>query len=154
MSVSIDSSTGRSANKLTVLFLCIGNSARSQMAEALLRKHAGDKFDVYSAGLRPKPIHPLTTQVLREIGIDIRDRSSKNLQQFLGKLPVQYIISVCAPAEAECPTIWPGPVQRLSWPFDDPVAYSGTEAEQLQKFRMIRDQIEGKIRSWVAQTTT
>lgn len=154
MSVAKDSSTDRVSDKLTVLFLCVGNSARSQMAEALLRKHAGDRFDVHSAGLRPKPIHPFTIQVLSEIGIDMTGKESKSVQQFLGKLPVHYIISVCAPAEAECPTIWPGPVKRLSWPFDDPVAFSGTETEQLNKFRTVRDQIDAQIRSWLVETLT
>lgn len=138
-------------NKSTVLFLCTGNSARSQMAEALLRHYHGDKFDAYSAGTDPKGINPLTTRVLNEIGIDSSQQWSKNVQEYLGKLPVTYLIIVCGSAEKECPRIWPGALQRLFWPFDDPAAVTGTEEHRLQAFREIRDQIKDRIDEWVAE---
>jgi arsenate reductase len=135
--------------KPAVLFLCTGNSARSQMAEGMLRNEAGDKFDVYSAGTSPKGIHPLTVQVMKEIGIDVSGQRSKNLSEYLGKLPVRYLVIVCDNANRECPTTWPGAFSRLVWLFDDPAACEGTDAERLQKFRTVRDQIHARIRAWL-----
>src|SRR5262245_50765207 len=121
-----------------VLFLCTGNSARSQMAEALLRKLAGDKFDVHSAGTEPKGVNPLTIKVMKEVGIDISSQRSKHLRDYLGRLPVRIVIIVCADAEKTCPSIWPGAFKRLFWKFDDPAAVEGSEEERLQKFREVR----------------
>lgn len=136
-------------NRARVLFLCTGNSARSQMAEALLRQLAGDRFEVYSAGLEPKGVHPLTRQVLAEIGIDSRDQTSKDLAQFLGRVHFGYVITVCANAEARCP-IFPGVGVRLHWPFDDPAAAEGSNEERLAVFRRVRDEIEAQVRTWLA----
>jgi arsenate reductase len=137
--------------KPVVLFLCTGNSARSQMAEALLRREAGVRFDVYSAGTRPKGIHPLTIEVLREIGIDPSGQRSKNVTELLGEIPVRYLIVVCGEADKECPTIWPGMRERLFWGFDDPAAVMGTDAERLAAFRTIRDAIHERIRGWLKE---
>ena len=137
------------SEKTRVLFLCTGNSARSQMAEALLSKMAGDKFEVCSAGLEPKDVHPMTVRVLQEIGTDWSKARSKSLNEFLGKIHFGYLITVCSKAEDRCP-VFPGMGQRLHWPFDDPAAVQGTEEERLAAFRSIRDQIEVKIKSWVA----
>ncbi len=131
-----------------VLFLCTGNSARSQMAEAFLRRHAGDRFEVYSAGLEPKGIHPLTRQVMAEKGCDLAGHYSKDVFEFLGKLHFGYIITVCSNAEQRCP-IFPGIAQRLYWPFDDPAACTGTDEEKLAEFRRVRDQIEARILAWL-----
>ena len=98
--------------KLRVLFLCTGNSARSQMAEALLRKLAGDRYEVHSAGLEPTVIHPLTVKVLEEIGIDASKQYAKPLTDYLGKTHFSYLITVCSKAEERCP-IFPGVGQRL-----------------------------------------
>ncbi len=136
-------------NRARVLFLCTGNSARSQMAEALLRQLASDRFEVYSAGLEPKGVHPLTRQVLAEIGIDSRDQTSKDLAQFLGRVHFGYVITVCANAEARCP-IFPGVGVRLHWPFDDPAAAEGSNEERLAVFRRVRDEIEAQVRTWLA----
>jgi arsenate reductase len=141
-------------HKQNVLFLCTGNSARSQIAEALLRKHAGDMFDVYSAGTEPKGVNPLTVRVLSEIGIPTAGLHSKGVKEFLGKLPVRYLIIVCSDAEAACPVIWPGMNERLFWPFDDPAAATGTHEEKLAVFRNVRDQIEKKILDWLANLRT
>jgi arsenate reductase len=132
-----------------VLFLCTGNSARSQMAEALLRRHAGDRFEVYSAGIEPKGIHPLTVQVMNEIGIPLEGHRSKSVDEFLGKVSVRYAIIVCESAERECPRLYPFAVNRLSWHFADPAAAQGSLEEQLSCFRDIRDQIDRRIQDWL-----
>ena len=137
-------------NKIKALFLCTGNSARSQMAEAYLRKYAGDKFEVYSAGLEPKGINPYTKKVMEEASIDISDQSSKSIRDFIGKLHFGYLITVCSEAEKQCP-IFPGVSFRLAWPFEDPAAFEGTDEEKLEKFREVRDQIDKKIRSWLEE---
>jgi arsenate reductase (thioredoxin) len=137
-------------NKTKVLFLCTGNSARSPMAEALLRHHAGDQFEVYSAGLEPKDIHPNTEKVMQEIGIPLTGHYSKNVREYMGKLHFGYLITVCANAEEKCPTTFPGVGRRLHWAFDDPAAFEGTDEENLRKFREVRDQIDERIRAWLA----
>jgi arsenate reductase len=136
--------------KSTVLFLCSGNSARSQMAEALLRHYAGDRFDVFSAGLEPRGVNPLTVAVMDEIGIDIRQQRSKSVSEFLGRARVGCAIFVCPRAEQSCPHMYPFVTKTLSWPFDDPAAVAGTPEEILRKFREVRDQIDRKIRAWLA----
>ncbi len=133
-----------------VLFLCTGNSCRSQLAESLLRERAGNHFTAYSAGSEPKGIHPLTIQVLQEKGIDTSKLRSKNLSEFLGKLPVHHLIVVCDNANQNCPRIVPGMLNREFWPFDDPPAFQGTDDEKLNKFRQVRDQIDRRIQQWPA----
>jgi len=137
--------------KKRVLFLCTGNSARSQMAEAFLRRYAGDQFDVHSAGLQPKEINPLTIQVMEEIGYQMAGHTSKGIGEYLGKTLFHYLITVCDAAEQNCPTVWPGVNQRLHWSFEDPAAFEGSEEKRLAKFREIRDQIDLQIRQWLAQ---
>lgn len=134
--------------KSRVLFLCSGNSARSQMAEALLRLRAGDAFEVYSAGLEPSGLNPYTVRVLKEIGIHTDDHYSKALGTFFGKYHFGYLITVCSKAEEKCP-IFPGMGTRLHWPFDDPAAFHGSDEETLAFFRKIRDQIDVKILEWL-----
>jgi arsenate reductase len=140
-------------NKQKVLFLCSGNSCRSQMAEALLRKHAGERFQVYSAGMEPKEIHPMTRQVLAEIGLDMKGQCPKGLEEYLGKIMVSYLIVVCAKAGETCPTAWPGSplMQMIFWPFDDPTVFEGTDIQKLEKFRQVRDQIEERIKTWIVE---
>ncbi|MGA3113257.1 MAG: arsenate reductase ArsC [Syntrophobacteraceae bacterium] len=134
-----------------VLFLCTGNTARSQMAEAFLRKYAGRHLEAYSAGLQPSSVNPYTERVMREIGIDLSGQHSKSVREYLGKMSFSYLITVCAEAEANCPTTFPGISQRLSWVFDDPAAVEGSEEERLEKFREVRDQIEKRIKLWIAE---
>jgi len=136
-------------SKPSVLFLCAHNAARSQMAEALLRKHAGDQFDVVSAGLEPTTIHPLTTRVLNEIGLDVSGQRAKGLDGIIGKQTFQFAVFVCERTQNNCPHVYPFALQRLYWPFEDPAEATGTEAEQLQKFRDVRDQIEARIVEWL-----
>ncbi len=138
-------------NKTKVLFLCTGNSARSQMAEALLRHYAGDRFEAYSAGLEPQGIHPLTTRVMAEIGLPLTGQYAKDVREYLGRVHFGYLITVCADAEARCPSVFPGLGQRLHWAFEDPAAFVGSEEARLQKFRQVRDQIDRRIRDWLAE---
>ncbi|MBP7692651.1 MAG: arsenate reductase ArsC [Anaerolineales bacterium] len=137
--------------KTRVLFLCTGNSARSQLGEALLRHKAGDRFEVYSAGLEPKGVNPYTLRVLDEVGIDARAQTSKPLSDYLGKVHFGYVITVCADADAKCPAVFPGMGQRLRWPFDDPAAVEGADEARLAKFREIRDQIAARLDVWLAE---
>jgi arsenate reductase len=134
-----------------VLFLCTGNSARSQMAEAFLRKYAGDRFEAHSAGLEPKGMNPLTIKVMEEAGVDMSGQSSKGVDTYLGKVLFQYLITVCDDADKNCPTTWPGVNQRLHWSFEDPAAFRGTDEEKLAKFRQVRDQIDEKIKVWISE---
>ena len=138
-------------DKQKVLFLCTGNSARSQMAEAFVRTYAGDTFEAYSAGLEPKGVNPLTIRVMNEVGIDISDQSSKGVDTYLGKMLFQYLITVCDDADKNCPTVWPGVNKRMHWSFEDPAKFEGTEEQKLAKFREVRDLMDKKIREWVAE---
>jgi len=121
------------------------------MAEALLRHHAGDLFETFSAGLEPKGIHPLTTKVMEEIGIPLDGHYAKHVDEYMGKSHFGYLITVCSNAEQRCPAVFPGISHRLHWAFDDPAASVGTEEEKLQKFREVRDQISQRIRIWLAE---
>jgi arsenate reductase len=133
-----------------VLFLCTGNSARSQMAEAFLRRYGNGQFEVHSAGLEPKGVNPLTIRVMNEAGIDISGHTSKGIETYLGKTLFQTLITVCDDADKNCPTVWPGVNTRLHWSFEDPARFEGSEEERLAKFREVRDQIQARIKEWVA----
>ncbi len=132
-----------------VLIVCTGNSARSQMAEGFMKKYLADDFDITSAGLDPRPIHPLAIQVMHEVDVDISQQQSKDIKGFLGQ-HFAYLITVCSNAEARCP-IFPGVIYRLFWPFEDPAAFEGSEAAKLAKFREIRDQIDERIQAWMME---
>jgi arsenate reductase len=138
-------------SKIKVLFLCTGNSARSQMAEAFLRKYGGERFEVYSAGLEPKGINPNTERVMEEVGINLSGQHSKHVKEYMGKVHFGYLITMCDEAEASCPTTFPGIFQRLHWPFEDPSVFVGSDDEKLAKFREVRDQIEQHIKTWLAE---
>lgn len=132
-----------------ILFLCTGNSCRSQMGEALLRARAGNRFSVYSAGTSPKGIHPLTLLALEETEVSTAGLASKNLGELLSRLKVDVLIVVCDSANDECPRIFPGARERLFWPFDDPAAATGSEEEKLAVFRRVRDEIDARIKHWL-----
>ena len=129
--------------KKSVLVLCTGNSARSQMAEGLLRRAAGDRFEVYSAGTRPGFVRPEAIAVMNEIGIDISGSRSKSVDEFIG-WELDYVITVCANAEDSCP-VFPARTLRMHWPFEDPAAVRGSEDQRKAAFRAIRDQIHQRI---------
>lgn len=126
-----------------VLFLCTGNSCRSQMAEGFLRHLARDKFEVYSAGVNPTQINPLAIKVMDEIGIDISKQRSKSVKEFLGQ-QFDYVITVCDNARHTCP-VFPGKYQKVHWSLEDPAQVQGTDNEKLLIFRKIRNQIKEKI---------
>jgi arsenate reductase len=119
------------------------------MAEAFLKKYAGDRYDVYSAGLGPGPMNPLTTMVMQEKGISMKDHYSKGIDGFLGQ-DFGYVIIVCSKAESVCP-VFPDPCIQMYWPFDDPEVAKGSEQEKLAKFREVRDEIEAKISQWLEE---
>ncbi len=138
-------------DKTNVLFLCTGNSARSQMAEAWLRHFAGQRFEAFSAGLEPKGLHPYTLRVMQEVGLDLRGQWSKGVAEYMGRKHFGYLITVCSQADANCPTTFPGVGQRLHWDFEDPAAFVGSEEETLAKFRQVRDAIADRLRGWLAE---
>lgn len=141
-----------SAAKPNVLFLCTGNSARSQMAEALLRHHAGDRFEVFSGGIEPKGVNPYAIRVMDEYGVDIRGQRSKGTQEFMGRMYFRYIITVCGHADANCPqALWAQSGSKLHWPFEDPAAVEGTDEQKLSAFRQSRDLIAARIQTWIAE---
>ena len=136
--------------KKTVLFLCTKNSARSQIAEALLRHLANDAFEAYSAGLNPTDVHPMAIQVLREVGIQTDGLYSKPVSTFLGKIRVNFAIVLCEDFEKLCPRIYPFAIDVLSWPLDDPIVAKKTDLELLQAFRKVRDELESRLIRWLA----
>jgi len=129
--------------KQKILVVCTGNSARSQMAEGLLRHEGGDRFEVFSAGTKPTQVRPEAIAAMREIGIDISHHRSKSVDEFFGQ-PLEFVITVCDSAKETCP-VFPGNAKRLHWPFPDPAAVKGSEEERLAAFRAVRDQIHGRI---------
>lgn len=132
--------------KQTVLILCTGNSARSQMAEGLLRHDAGDRFEVSSAGTHPSRVRPEAIAVMREIGIDISGHRSKSVDEFTSR-SFDYVLTVCDQAKESCP-IYPGHGKRLHHNFEDPAALEGPDAGKLAAFRRVRDEIREYLRAF------
>ncbi len=131
-----------------VLILCTGNSARSQMAEGLLRELGGGRFEVYSAGTRPTGLRAEAVEAMREAGVDISAQRSKSVDEFAGR-EFDYVITVCDNARAECPH-FPGQAERVHWSFEDPAAVEGSWEERLSAFRRVRDEIAARLREWAA----
>jgi arsenate reductase (thioredoxin) len=134
------------SDKKRVLILCTGNSARSQMAEGLLRHDAGDRFEVYSAGTRPGRVRPEAIEVMRELGIDISGHRSKSVDEFTGRL-LDYVLTVCDNARESCP-IFPGRTVTIHKSFDDPAGFEGPEEERLAVFRRVRDELRGYLKAF------
>jgi arsenate reductase len=137
------------SEKKRVLILCTGNSARSQMAEGLLRDLAGDRFEVFSAGIAPSHVRPEAIEVMREIAIDIRSHRSKSVYEFT-RQQFDYIITVCDNAKESCP-VFPGDAEQIHWSFDDPAAVQGDPETRLSAFRRVREEIADRIRSAFAR---
>ena len=137
-------------DKKRVLFVCVHNSARSQMAEAFLKQMAGDRFEVESAGLEPGKLNPVAVEVMKEAGIDISQNKAKSVFDFYKQgRSYDYVITVCDESQSgKCP-IFPGRGQRLHWGFDDPSGFRGTEEEKLEKTREVRDRIKLRIIEWL-----
>ncbi len=134
--------------KQRALILCTANSARSQMAEGLLRALADDRFEVFSAGTRATQVNPFAIQAMQLRGIDISGQRSKALTEYLAE-PFDYVITVCDNAAENCP-LFPGPAQRIHWGFPDPAAAEGSDADRLAAFVRVRDAIEAQLREWLA----
>ena len=136
----------------SVLFICVHNSARSQMAEALLKRRCSDDFVVESAGLEPGTLNPLAVEVMSEIGIDIATVRTKSVAEVIKSgARYSYVITVCDETSAErCPN-FPGIAQRLHWSFADPSAFEGSLYQRLEKTRVVRDQIRDRIDAWCAE---
>ena len=138
--------------KARVLILCTGNSARSQMAEGLLRYLGGTRYEVFSAGTKPSGVNPLAIEAMRESGIDISAQRSKSVAELTGDT-FQTVITVCDNAAAECP-VFPGVPDQVHWSLADPAAVSGTREEKLAAFRRVRDELESRIRFFVGSAET
>jgi len=136
-------------HKRRVLIVCTGNSARSQLAEGLLRYEAGDRFEVFSAGTQPAPVRTAAVEVMRELGIDISCQRSKGVAEFAGQ-EFDVVITVCDKAREECP-VFPGDPERLHWPFEDPASLVETPEERLVAFRRLRDRIHGRVMVFLGQ---
>ncbi|MCK5943670.1 MAG: metalloregulator ArsR/SmtB family transcription factor, partial [Planctomycetes bacterium] len=134
-----------------IAFVCTHNTARSQMAEALLRHHGGDRFDVLSAGMRPRPVHPLTLRVLQEIDVPTDGLVAKDLGEVLGKRRIDRAIVLCPQAQEDCPKLVPFARAVEFWPFPDPTEPAGSSQAQLRRFRAVRDAIETRLGSWLEQ---
>ena len=129
--------------RVRVLFLCTHNSARSQMAEGLLRHLAGNRFEVFSAGTEATHVRQLAVRAMDEIGIDLSGQQSKTLDRYIGQT-FDYVITVCDEANEACP-VFPGARQRLHWSFEDPAQATGSEEERLRVFQLVRDEIRERI---------
>ncbi len=133
--------------KKRVLILCTGNSARSQMAEGLLRHDGGGRFEVESAGTHPSSVRPEAVEAMREVGVDISAHRSKSVDEFEGQ-DFDYVITVCDNAKENCP-VFPSKTERVHWSFDDPAAADGDDEERLAVFRRVRDEIRSRLREWL-----
>jgi arsenate reductase len=134
-------------DKIRVLILCTGNSARSQMAEGLLRHEGGEEFVVESAGIEPSFVRPEAIEVMREIGIDISNQRSKSVDEFI-KQPFDVVITVCDNARQNCPVL-PGGARQLHWNLRDPAAVEGDVKTRLEEFREIRDELRNHLREFI-----
>lgn len=135
--------------KKSVLFVCIHNSARSQMAEAFLKRICGDEFEVQSAGIEPGRLNPLVVEAMRETGIDIAGNQTKSVMDMINSgRAFDYVITVCDETSAERCPVFPGGSTRMHWSFPDPSALQGTEDEKLERTRIIRDTIKSRIDAW------
>ncbi len=137
-------------SKKKVLFICVHNSARSQMAEAFLKHLAGDRFEVESAGLEPGRLNPVVVEAMKEAGIDISQNKTKSVFDFYKQgRQYDYVITVCDESQAGACPVFPGGGQRLHWGFSDPSRFTGSSEERLGKTRMVRDEVKAKIISWL-----
>jgi len=133
--------------KMRILVLCTGNSARSQMGEGLFRDEGGGGYEVSSAGTKPSQVRPEAIAVMREIGIDISGNRSKSVDEFAGQA-FDFVVTVCDSARDNCP-VFPGATKRIHWSLEDPAAVEGPEDERLAAFRRIRDQLRERVKAFV-----
>ncbi len=145
------SAAGRGNRPIRVLFVCTGNSARSIMAEALLRRHGGDRFEVFSAGTEPRGVNPLTLRVLNEAGIEASWARSKSVSEFLVD-SFDYVVTVCDQARQICP-VFPGDHESLHWGYEDPAEATGSEEERMAVFRSVFIALGERVAQFAAVTT-
>lgn len=138
-----------SERPIRVLFVCTGNAARSQMAEAILRRDGGAEFEVFSAGVSPRPVHPLAIRALADIGLDISGAQSKDVAPFVGQR-FDYVITLCDRARQNCP-FFPGAHELIHWGLDDPSEAAGPDDEQLIVFRRVMVEIAGRVKAFMLQ---
>jgi len=136
-------------NRSNLLFLCTGNSCRSQMAEAFLRSYAAERFNVYSAGLNPTQINPFTYRVMAECGFDLAGQYAKHVEEYKGAVDFDTVITVCDDANELCPVYLGKARRRLHWGFEDPAQFTGSDEATLAKFRQVRDAIDTCIKGWL-----
>ncbi len=137
--------------KKRVLFLCVHNSARSQMAEAILKARGGDRFEAHSAGLEPGTLNPFAVQAMQEWGIDISGKKTQSVFDVSADgTSFSHVVTVCHESEAQGCPIFPGPTRRLHWPFPDPSQAKGTPEEKLAEFRRVRDSIRERVEEFLA----
>ena len=137
-------------DKIRVLFVCVHNSARSQMAEAFLKKHGGDRFEVESAGIEPGRLNPLAVAVMKEIRLDISQNKTKSVMDYFkqGKR-YDYVITVCDESQSERCPVFPGRAQKLHWNFEDPSSFQGMWEDRVRRTREVRDRIEERVKDWL-----
>jgi arsenate reductase len=146
----VTDATAATDRPIRVLFVCTGNSARSIMAEALLRHHGGDEFEVHSAGTVPRGVNPLTLRVLKEAGIDTSFARSKSVDEYLGQ-EFDYVVTVCDQARQVCP-VFPGVHESFHWGYEDPAEATGSEEERLAVFRRVFIAIGERVRQFAVVT--
>ena len=144
---AIEGAAGSGDRPIRVIFVCTGNSARSQMAEALLRHDGGARFEVVSAGVDPRGLHPMTTKALAKVGIDITGARSKSVDEFLGQR-FDYVITVCDRARSTCP-VFPGGSETLHWGLDDPAEAEGTDSERMATFDRVLKEVSQRIQTFM-----
>ncbi|MDD5217614.1 MAG: arsenate reductase ArsC [Candidatus Omnitrophica bacterium] len=137
-------------DKIRVLFVCVHNSARSQMAEAFLKKHGGDRFEVESAGIESGRLNPLAVAVMKEIRLDISQNKTKSVMDYFkqGKR-YDYVITVCDESQSERCPVFPGRAQKLHWNFEDPSSFQGMWEDRVRRTREVRDRIEERVKDWL-----
>jgi arsenate reductase len=116
-----------------------------------MKKYGGDQYEVYSAGIEPRDIHPYTERVMEEVGISLRGHYSKHIKEYMGRINFAYVIILCEEAEKQCPTTFPGISKRLKWSFEDPAAIIESGDKKLMKFREVRDKIEERVKFWLSE---
>ncbi|MEY2563348.1 MAG: hypothetical protein QOH88_1541 [Verrucomicrobiota bacterium] len=134
-----------------MLFVCIHNSARSQMAEAFMNQLGEGRFEAESAGIEPGRMNPIVVEAMQELGIDLAGRATKSVDSMIARGPYfDYVVTVCDETSAERCPIFPGPATRLHWPFADPSGFQGSREEKLARTRIVRDEIKRKVEDWTA----
>ncbi|MEM6332119.1 MAG: arsenate reductase ArsC [Planctomycetota bacterium] len=137
------------ARKPAVMFVCTHNSSRSQMAEGMLRHHAGDKFEVYSSGVEPGKLRDEAVAAMQDLGVDISSHRAEGIDAYMGKVDVDYLITVCSGAEQSCPAAWPGVKARFFWDLPDPSVAEGDFAARVARYIEVRDMIKTRMDAWL-----